>query len=187
MPKPEKDFISQEMDWLLETIEWRWDKEFEGRENKLTVFPPEVNKENSPYEYLIHHFKLTESQRLVVALSIANFFMPNTLNRYVTFSSKYEPLTYGSFNKFDSYFKPTGITVLFLLYGNNFSQRLKGLKEFKKHPLLVNRWISLGDRKPDEPVTSGTLCVASILIDYLSEEISFDYLISTLEPTPNVR
>jgi len=116
--------LSQEFNWLLDTIQWRWRKEFEGQKKDKPTTPP--LEEETRYGQLINHFSLTEEDRLVLLLALAPFFIPNDLHETVTGSLEYKPITYGARKSIHAnQFLPTGTTALFLLAESNLVSRLK--------------------------------------------------------------
>ena len=170
MPEPKKDFISQEMNWLLKTIEWRWEKEFNVASSSSSQ--PELPKISSdsllPYEKLVAYLDLTENQRLILALALAPFFEPEKLTEVVTASTLYKPIAFGArkFNE-SNLFVPTGTTALFLLAGGDSAQKLIALNELLQHPLFIDKLILITQEKVGGPMANGFLSIDTKLYEFL--------------------
>ena len=175
------DHLIQEFDWLLDTIEWRWQKEFKNNEQEKPQ-APRLEDGDSNYKEIVTYFNLNEDHRLIFLLTLAPFFIPYDLTREVTSSKDYEPITYGTRKILhNDQFFPTGTTALFLLGGNKFKERIKAYLSLSKHPLLYRErsLIKLGTVEEPEPITNAFLTLDMEVIDYLVNNVKLEELLES--------
>jgi len=164
------EHLVQEFDWLLDTIEWRWQKEFKKNTQEQPAVPS-IKEGDSRYKELLIHFNLTEQHRLILVLSLAPFFIPSELTKAVTSSTAYDPVSYGlRKTMYSNQFFPTGTTAMFLLAGKKFKDKMLAYKSLTQHPLLQaeKSLLYLGKVEEQEPLTHAFLSVDMGVIDYLS-------------------
>ena len=174
--------LIQEFDWLLDTIEWRWQKEFKNKKSKKP-YVPSLEQGNSSYKQIVTHFNLNEDHRLIFLLTLAPFFIPEALTKTVTGSKDYSPITYGARKILhNDQFFPTGTTALFLLGGNKFNKRLEAYNSLVYHPLLQleRNLINIGMVETQEPITNGILSVDHEVINYLAGNGQLETLTKTI-------
>jgi hypothetical protein len=164
--------IGQEILWFSEVIDTRMKLYFKKDCEYKTVFditPPLHLETDTPYVQFIHHYQMTQAERIVLMLALAPHVCPQVLDVFWTKNGNTER----GFTEFGGLkgsthggFLPNAETALFLLAGNDlksrfsFSYLFEGDHFFSAHEIL--KLIPAGS---NEPAFSGALQLSKEFID----------------------
>ncbi|MEO1653851.1 MAG: hypothetical protein AAFU64_09915, partial [Bacteroidota bacterium] len=156
--------LQLEMQWLRQLTHYRLNACFPSDDPRLlekmkavfqnNAFPsaPSLKKDPSRFAQEIRKLGLSDSERLLVILALYPHIQSNLLD--LCLDEKYfgNSLLGGSKRKQSPGFLPTGQTALFILAGNDLSQRLEHLPLLEPgHRLFQKGIIELGKVQEDEP------------------------------------
>lgn len=167
--------IVKELWWLDEVLQTRialhfGDESVHGRIEEIN--PPELNKQQSVYANLVHHYGLNPPERITLLLALAPHLKPQALDIFFRTNEK----TNRGYTEFGGIrgtmhggFLPTAETVLFTLAGNNIELRMKYQQLFSSDHIFAKHNILKIDPPPEsEPVWSGSLQLSEELIDLIT-------------------
>lgn len=120
--------LNEEMRWLESLIEIRCKELFLENDTELEkvkkIPEPPLHDDKSPYSTIIDQYRLTATERVILALAIASAHYPSILKTFVQIeesSNAFAIEAGGEYNSINRSFKPTFQTALFLLAGKNLS------------------------------------------------------------------
>lgn len=162
---------ARELDWLAQVIALRTAATDEAGFARLPE-PPLLAPEESPYADLLDRLRLTNPERLIVALALAPHVRPQMLDplfrtdgnlgRGCTAVGGLQGRSHGGFI-------PTAETALFLLAGGDLRSRFESQQLLDSHyPLARHGVVRLDDPAPGEPATSGALVMPPDVLGLLT-------------------
>ncbi|MTI89268.1 MAG: ATP-binding protein [Balneolaceae bacterium] len=168
--------IQQELSWLNKVLEVRFQLYFEQECEYETIYDletPDAGEDPSMYADVIKHYSMSKAERLVLILALTPHVSPQVLDIFYTKNAKYDR----GFTEFGGVkgvnhggFIPTGETAVFLLTGNNLSQRFNALGLFgKEHFFYIHNILKLEQSNKKEPFLSGTLSLSDEYIAYFTQ------------------
>lgn len=167
--------LNNDLHWLAVVIETRLNLYF-GRESKFkdagVIKPPEITEGHSLYSDFVHHYKMTQAERLLFLLALTPHIKPKLLD--VFFMQNKE--TGRGFTEFGGVrgkshggFIPTGETAMFVLAGDDLAMRHTMISLFDAdHYLAKHRLLNIEPAAPGEPFLSGILSISREIIDMLT-------------------
>lgn len=168
--------IKQDIIWLTKLIELRIEQHFKDDETQdvFLLLPPEdLTYDDSFYSYLIEKYNFSNSERVILLMSLAVHVSPTCFD---IFFSKNENYNRG-YTEFGGVtgtahngFIPTGETASFLLCGRDLEKRFHMLEYFSEyHPFHVQNILHLADVKDGEPLFSGALTISKEYLTLLTQ------------------
>lgn len=159
--------LDQELDWLRNVIDHRFNMYFQKAENisPITeITPPDVTANPSSYATLVGHYKMGFVERLAIVLSLASHFRPQVLDVFYTknktFDRRFTEFG-GVLNGQHSGFLPTGQTLAFLLAEVGIEGIAAVMALFDRDHYFVKHNVLKLERASDrEPFLSGLLTVS---------------------------
>lgn len=159
--------LAGELDWLAAALDARVKHYFnlDGAVTDLAELPaPDLPPpEADSFAQLVEREQLGWADRLVLALALAPHLRPQLLDQLFARNGTYDrPFTEfgGLRGKGHAGFLPTGETALFLLAGDDLTQRLTyQARLWAYSPLATARLVQLAAPEPGEPPLSGALTV----------------------------
>ena len=169
------DILQQELAWLEKIIVARLNIYFEQKTDYRSIFevvPPVHPEQDAAYVKLLHHYKMSIAERMVLALAIAPHIQPELLDHFFFKNAQYER----GFTEFGGLkgishggFLPTGETALFLLAGKDLQQRLSFMYLLEKdHFFSTDQILTLDVAPNDEPEMNGALKISKELIHQIT-------------------
>ncbi len=175
--KPHKNAtdLEHELYWLAQVIDSRFKIHFGGDDAPNSIWeikPPELDKDNSLYASFVNYYQLSFAERIGLILSLAPFVKPQLLDVFFRKNKSTER----GFTEFGGLkgnthggFLPTGETVMFVLAGNNLSQRFELQKMFDRdHIFSRHNILKLEPVADGEPFLSGALKLQREVIDSIT-------------------
>ena len=159
--------LAGELDWLAAALDARVKHYFnlDGAATDLAELPaPDLPPpEADSFAQLVDREQLGRADRMVLALALVPHLRPQLLDQLFARNGTYDrPFTEfgGLRGKGHAGFLPTGETALFLLAGDNLTQRLAyHTSLWAGSPLATARLVQLAAPEPGEPPLSGALTV----------------------------
>ena len=157
--------VEKELAWLEATMAARFaaygDRGTPGTTTAEPPAPPVLDRSRGPYAALVRELELGAPERLVLALALAPYLAPERLDPFLIQNTS----TGRRFTEFGGWigqshngFLPTAETAMFLLAGDDRSQRIALDPLFSPDHALARRGILIIDRRhPEEPPLSGAL------------------------------
>ncbi|OJJ20910.1 hypothetical protein BKI52_10035 [marine bacterium AO1-C] len=191
--------LEKEMIWLRQVIELRFDLYFTTEKTPVhdsvqALEPPIL--EDSDYAEVIHQLELGFAERLALALSLATHLQPTILDIFFTRNQAFQR----HFTEFGGQvlhdqggFLPTGETLMFLLAGNDLSERLRALNLLQQDGVLFKQGILELYTRPDQPLATRQSGVLRLTPEYETRwlynkeyqpEFSVQFPASRLTPPP---
>lgn len=165
--------LQQELNWLRQVLKTRSELNKNNEAGELLpLTPPDLTHSNSRFALLVKKHKLNAQDRFLLILAATPFLQPALLDIFLV----KDPQTQRYYTQFGGRrgthhngFIPTLETVLFILAGNDFSQRMQVLEKLNAHNVLFREnLLQIGEVHRDEPYTSGTLSVSRECLDEIS-------------------
>lgn len=173
--EPSLTTISQELNWLKEVIEFRFNDYFTSEEDHYIdkVAVPDLSQDESLYAQMIREYNFNVEERIILLMALAVhitpalydiFFAKNTnLDRGFTV---FGGVTNGSHNGFI----PTGDTVAFVICGRDLVKRFELLEYFSdEHPFHSSNILKLSGVQEGEPIFNGSLAVSKEYLSLLTQ------------------
>jgi len=168
--------FTNELDWLKNTIEWRFRRHFgqngDPEKNRPEIIPEfPVPGKHAQLSSLSGKHALSREEELILVLALAPHLNPNFLDDVFRENLK----TSGDFpqlggvrgSKFRG-FIPTGETAVFLLAGEDLRERNRLQQLFsEEHPFAQHRILWLEDVSRGEPRMSGRIIINPDIVDQL--------------------
>lgn len=162
--------LENELTWFCQRLEGRLTAYFEGK----TFVPeaaPALEKSGSPYAQLVLDQGFSEAERLVLMLALAPHLKPQSLDSLLT----QNPTLNSGFSEFGGYkgkhhqgFLPTGETAVFLLSGDDLTERAEAIDLLAAAGrLLQSEVVILEAGEGNEPRLSHPLTVSQRFTEYL--------------------
>lgn len=167
--------LADELFWLEEVISTRLQLYFSQEslcKSIEEIEEPDLATDSSNYAQLVNEHRLTTFERLMLILALTPHLRPQLLDFFFIRNSTYDR----SFTEFGGTrptqhngFMPTGETVLFLLAGQDLTQRTRlRLHLFQESILTQMRIVQLSVPPPDEPTLAGALTMAEEYVSLLT-------------------
>ncbi|BAY29879.1 AAA superfamily ATPase [Nostoc carneum NIES-2107] len=168
--------LENALNHLAKVIEWRMDYHFSSNESvKAPVpnLPDEWLSAETPLTSFIRKHKLDTAEQLTLLMAIAPHLQPDFFDRLITANLPQAgdyPQIGGWRGKAHRGFLPTGETVLFMLGGDRFAERLRLQQMFsEEHPFARDRVIYLDSPAEGEPVMSGKLVMLQDYVELFTQ------------------
>lgn len=162
----ESESIQKELKWLVDTIDARRQMNAAETDEKniMVLSPPPDLIDSSVYANLVKRHRFSPKERFVLILAIGAHVFPKALDGLKVSDP---PTSLGGIiGQRHRGFLPTGETVMFILAGNNFEERLSLLKLFEKdHVFYKDNLVFLDSPLRGEPELSGLLTPSADLLD----------------------
>lgn len=177
--KANAETLQREMQWLARVIEARmslyWSRPTDV--SAITeIIPPALEDDKSVFANIVKHYKMTFSERIVLALALAPHIHPHLLDVFFVKNADYDR----GFTEFGGTkgqnhggFIPTGETASFILSDNNLMKRFEMLNIFDEdHFFRKFKILDLIHRQAQEPFLSGVLALSSEYLSYFTSGVS---------------
>lgn len=171
-PSPHLHTLETALTYLQEVIQSRISTYFDDKIPAIATIPNPPDgwlRADSSLCHFIHQHQLDSIEQLTLLIALAPHLQPDFFDRLIT-NQLPQPGDYpqigGWRGKSHRGFLPTGETVLFLLGGDRFSDRLRLQYLFsEEHPFARDRILYLDPPPEGEPRMSGKLVIAQDYID----------------------
>jgi DNA polymerase III delta prime subunit len=171
-PSSNLETLESALTYLAQVIHSRMSNYFgENAQPKTAMpIPPDAwLKADIPLSRFIHQYQLDSIEQLTLLIALAPHLQPDFFDRCITAQLPQAgdyPQIGGWRGKAHRGFLPTGETVLFLLGGDHFSERLHLQHLFsEEHPFSRNHVLSLEAPPEGEPLMSGKLVMSQDYVD----------------------
>ncbi|BAY90671.1 MULTISPECIES: ATP-binding protein [unclassified Tolypothrix] len=168
--------LENALDYLAKVIEWRMDYHFGSNESvkaPMPHLPDEWLSAETPLNSFIRKHKLDTAEQLTLLMAIAPHLQPDFFDRLITANLPQAgdyPQIGGWRGKAHRGFLPTGETVLFMLGGDRFAERLRLQQMFsEEHPFARDRVIYLDSPAEGEPMMSGKLVMLQDYVELFTQ------------------
>jgi hypothetical protein len=173
--KANAEILRKEMQWLSKVIETRmhlyWSKPADVS-SVTEISPPSLENDESVFANVVRHYKMSFSERIILALALAPHIQPHLLDVFFIKNSDYDR----GFTEFGGIkgqnhggFIPTGETASFILTENDLAHRFELLKIFdEEHFFRKFRILELIHGQPREPFLSGVLALSGEYLSYFT-------------------
>jgi DNA polymerase III delta prime subunit len=177
-PEPAANILILEtaLTYLAQVIHWRITTYFGDNPHPEEAIPnpPDLFlKADLPISRFIHQHQLDLFDQLTLIIAIAPHLQPDFFDRTITAQLPQAgdyPQIGGWRGKSHRGFLPTGETVLFILGGNEFSDRLHLKKLFsEEHPFAREHVLYLDAPPEGEPLMSGKLILTQDYVDLFTQ------------------
>lgn len=167
--------IQVELQWLAEVINTRINLYFELESAYAAVAEvptPDLSAApDSPYAHLVRQHQLGPAERLTLALALAPHLQPQLLDAFFVRNTVYDRgfTEFGGLKgKTHGGFLPTGETALFLLAGDDLTERLRWQTYLWQDSALTRAdLVRLAPAEADEPAASGALTIPADMLALL--------------------
>jgi len=177
MKKKISNALDLELDfkWFSNVLEARFKDYFNNSKQEFDISDisaPVFRKTNSLYSEFIRHYKLTQTERLVLILSLVPHVQPNLLDLFFTRNENFNRgfTEFGGIKgEFHSGFLPTGETAIFILAGRDIEQRIRYSQIFdREHFFNKHKILQLNQVHNNEPLLSGVIQLSDEYVDYFT-------------------
>jgi hypothetical protein len=171
--------LTKEMAWLAEVIYVRM-KLFQGQECPYAsineVPAPDLGEDTSLYSKVIHHYRMSLGERIILLLALAPHLQPDLLDVFFTRNADYDR----GFTEFGGIkgqnhggLLPTGETAAFILTAEGLLQRFQLLDIFMDdHFFRKFNILSLVHSQVEEPFLSGMIRISEEYLSYFTRGVS---------------
>lgn len=167
--------VTRELEWLNQVISNRMAGYLEAGDHETDpalLLPPDLTTDESVFAKVLKYYKMSVSERIVLALALAPHVCPQLLDRFFIKNSTYDRV----FTEFGGIkgivhngFIPTGETAAFVIAGNDFAKRFELLPVFgDDHFLRKFNILRLEPSQPNEPQLSGVLTVSHEYLNFFT-------------------
>ncbi|BAZ00991.1 AAA superfamily ATPase [Tolypothrix tenuis PCC 7101] len=168
--------LENALNYLAKIIEWRMEYYF-GRDESVKApiphLPDDWLSAETPLTSFIRKHKLDTAEQLTLLMAIAPHLQPDFFDRLITANLPQAgdyPQIGGWRGKAHRGFLPTGETVLFMLGGDRFAERLRLQQMFsEEHPFARDRVIYLDSPAEGEPMMSGKLVMLQDYVELFTQ------------------
>lgn len=162
--------LARELEWLENVLILRSEFNRNAASRERTIYelaPPSLENDESPYAQLIRTYKFGFEERITLILALAPHLLPRVLDIFR--NNEKQPTSCGGYyGKNHRGFIPTGETAIFVLAGNDVTDRLKLLYLFDKdHAFAREHLLWLEEAGQCEPKLSGVLTVSQEVLDLI--------------------
>ncbi len=168
--------LENALNYLSQVIEWRMDSYFSSNASvkaPMPSLPDEWLSAETPLTSFIRKHKLDTAEQLTLLMAIAPHLQPDFFDRLITANLPQAgdyPQIGGWRGKAHRGFLPTGETVLFMLGGDRFAERLHLQQMFsEEHPFARDRVIYLDSPAEGEPMMSGKLVMLQDYVELFTQ------------------
>ena len=164
------------LNYLAQVIQWRMTTYFSDNGKSRDPMPIPPNgwlSEKTSLTHFIGTHQLDANEHLTLLIALAPHLQPDFFDQLITAqlpkAGEY-PQIGGWRGKAHRGFLPTGETVLFMLGGNQFCDRLRLQQLFGEEHLFARKRVLYLDPPPEgEPLMSGKLVMAQDYVDFFSQ------------------
>lgn len=173
---PNLQTLETALTYLAEVIHWRISTYFGENAPSQTAMPnPPADwlSTDTPFGRFIHQHQLDLAEQLTLLIALAPHLQPNFFDQTITSQLPQAgdyPQIGGWRGKSHRGFLPTGETVLFLLGGNGFDDRLHLQHLFSEEHSFAREHVIYLDPPPEgEPLMSGKLVITQDYVDLFTQ------------------
>jgi AAA+ superfamily predicted ATPase len=173
------DSIRQDLIWLGEVIEKRFDSYFQNKEKpfELSDHPAPAYDLDCPYCRLINDNDLSGEERVLLLLALAPHVNPSMLDVFFTKNTSFDR-TFTEFGglkaDFHSGFLPTLETASFILYEKDFLKRFAMLDLFgNEHVFFKQNILKINVVKQEESAFNGSIILSDEWLSILLKGRTF--------------
>ncbi|MFN6570950.1 ATP-binding protein [Dendronalium sp. ChiSLP03b] len=172
---PDVQTLEQGLNYLAQVIKWRMDYHFSSNGHKVPMpsSPDGWLTGETPLTRFIHKHQLNTAEQLTLLMALAPHLQPDFFDCLITANLPQAgdyPQIGGWRGKAHRGFLPTGETVLFMLGGNQFAERLRLQQLFSEEHLFArDRVLYLDSPTDGEPLMSGKLVMVPDYIDLFTQ------------------
>lgn len=177
--KANAEALGREMQWLAKVIDTRMKLYWSQPAVYKTIFeigPPAIEEDDSMYASVIKHYKMSFSERIVLALALAPHIQPHLLDVFFIKNADYDR----GFTEFGGIkgqnhggFIPTGETASFILADTDLEKRFLLINLFSEdHFFRKFKILDLLHPQSQEPFLSGMLALSSEYLSYFTSGTS---------------
>lgn len=168
---PEFQWLQHGLDQLAQVIQWRMAMLTDSDQPKTPI--PSLSEQwlrvETPLSCFIRKHQLSPIEQLTLLIALAPHLQPDFFDQLITAQLPQAgdyPQIGGWRGKSHRGFLPTGETVLFILSGEKFGDRLQLQKIFREeHPFAREHILYLAPPPPGEPAMSGKLILNQDYVD----------------------
>ncbi|MEO0408045.1 MAG: ATP-binding protein, partial [Cyanobacteria bacterium P01_A01_bin.135] len=171
MRSPDAQTLQNGLAYLAQVIQWRIQTYFNQPESATPIPEPPQNwlTTQSPLAQFIQAHNLGQAEQLTLLIALAPHLQPSFFDQWITAhlpqAGEY-PQIGGWRGKLHRGFLPTGETVLFMLGGDQMSDRFQLQELFSEdHPFARQQVLSLESEAEGEPLMSSKLIMAQDYVD----------------------
>ncbi len=176
MRSPDAQTLQTALKYLAQVIQWRMTTYFSDNgksRDPMPSLPKGWLSQETPLTHFINTHQLDISEQLTLLIALAPHLQPDFFDQLITAqlpqAGEY-PQIGGWRGKAHRGFLPTGETVLFMLGGDQFSDRLRLQQLFSQEHLFARqRVLYLDPPAEGEPLMSGKLVMAQDYVDLFSQ------------------
>ncbi|MDZ7963103.1 MAG: ATP-binding protein [Aulosira sp. DedQUE10] len=168
--------LENSLNYLAQVIQWRMDYYFSSNGSvkvPMPSLPDEWLSAETPLTSFIHRHQLNTAEQLTLLMALAPHLQPDFFDQLITANLPQAgdyPQIGGWRGKAHRGFLPTGETVLFMLGGNHFAERLHLQQMFsEEHPFARDRVLYLDSPAEGEPVMSGKLVMLQDYVELFTQ------------------
>ncbi|MGB5632148.1 MAG: hypothetical protein WBM44_07940 [Waterburya sp.] len=168
----EAQSLQPALNYLAQVIQWRMTTYFNDNGNSISPMPSLPNDwlgNKNPLTHFIDTHQLDTFEQITLLIALAPHLQPDFFDRLITAQLPQAgdyPQIGGWRGKAHRGFLPTGETVLFMLAGDQFCDRLRLQQLFGEEHLFAHKRVLYLDPPPEgEPLMSGKLVMSQ---DYLA-------------------
>jgi DNA polymerase III delta prime subunit len=173
---PNLQTLETALTYLAEVIHWRISTYFEDDSpSKATMPSPPADwlTIDTSFSRFIHQHQLAFAEQLTLLIALAPHLQPDFFDQTITAQLPQAgdyPQIGGWRGKSHRGFLPTGETVLFMLGGNGFGDRLHLQHLFsEEHPFAQEHVLYLDSPPEGEPLMSGKLVMVQDYVDFFTQ------------------
>ncbi|MDJ0572671.1 MAG: ATP-binding protein [Pleurocapsa sp. MO_192.B19] len=173
---PDTQALQTALNYLAQVIQWRMTTYFSDNGKSRAPMPSPSNgwlSEKTSLTHFIGTHQLDTSEQLTLIIALAPHLKPDFFDRLITAqlpqAGEY-PQIGGWRGKAHRGFLPTGETVLFMLGGDRFSDRLRLQQLFGEEHLFARKRVLYLDPPSDgEPLMSGKVVMSQDYVDLFTK------------------
>jgi DNA polymerase III delta prime subunit len=167
--------ILHELEWLKQILRTRSDMNAGLSKDKsklLSISPPQMNGSTSGYAMLLKEYQFSTIERFLLILAAAPHIKPEILDVFLQKNKATNQLYTefgGRIGERSNGFLPTGETAMFVLAGNDLSQRFELLRPFEADHVFARKGILTLEAVPSgEPMLTGLLTISQEVLDQIT-------------------
>lgn len=175
MRSADAQILHQALDYLAQVIQWRMDAYFHPDRSigSLPEQPEALFATNTPLTQFMRTHRLNTAEQLTLLMAMTPHLQPDFYDQHITAQLPQAgdyPQLGGWRGKLHRGFLPTGETVLFMLGGNQFADRLQLQQIFSEDHLFAHeRILYLEPTADGEPWMSGKLVMTQDYVDLFTQ------------------
>lgn len=164
--------LANELEWLRQLVDLRLRLYFNDNptfKSVTEILAPALNNTDSTYADFVERHRLGIPERVILVLSMAPFLKPEILDAFFTKNTTYDKRfsEFGGITNHSMGFVPTVETALFLLAGDNLTDRFFYYQFFNQDSFLNrNKIIKLEPVNKNEPAITACLILSDDYVEY---------------------